>query len=132
MLYARRALAVFASLAVFGCGDSVTGPRDNDRLVSDPRADLQVMTITVGDDVDPDGYLYTFDYGRPDRLEPNGVRFIPNLAPGFHWIELRDIADNCELVDGSNPKAVELMYGERNRVTFSLSCGWHGGAGQVE
>jgi hypothetical protein len=128
MLYARRALAMFAPLAFLACGDSVTGPGDDSQQVADPRADLEVVTVTVGDDPDPDGYVFKIGDRRPDRLEPNGVAFIPDLTPGFHWIELEDIDKNCELVDSSNPKAVELMYGERSRITYRFSCERYGGA----
>ncbi len=101
--------------------------------------DVHLVTETTGQDPDPDGYavwrdgrelIVTYEdpfyyppYTRsfPLRLAADGESIDPQVMPGTHGYELRDLAANCR-VDGANPRTVSVAAGITSEVRFSVIC----------
>jgi hypothetical protein len=101
--------------------------------------DVHLVATTIGHDPDPDGYavwrdgrelILTYEdpfyyppYTRsfPLRLAADGDGADPEVVPGTHGYELRDLAANCR-VDGANPRTVSVAAGITSEVRFSVSC----------
>jgi len=86
--------------------------------------DVQVTTVTGGnaDDLDPDGYTVTIDQNAPVAIGINATETFSQLTPGDHIVTLGDIAANCALDDGENPRTVAVIAGQTTSTPFNLTC----------
>ncbi|NIM51841.1 MAG: hypothetical protein GTO22_21785, partial [Gemmatimonadales bacterium] len=85
------------------------------------RGSLEVLTSTVGDTLDADGYTVTTDGDTSQTIGINETLTIPDLAAGSHTVELGDVAVNCS-VDGLNPRTVSVSAGLTTQTVFPVSC----------
>ncbi|UCF19056.1 MAG: hypothetical protein JSU87_14160 [Gemmatimonadota bacterium] len=94
--------------------------------VNEPRTgDLQVIT-TLKDstdtsaDLDPDGYLVVVDdtLARPAPI--NGWVVFAGLVAGEHRVELRDVADNCEVEESD--RLIYVAAGGLTQTVFEVNC----------
>ena len=82
---------------------------------------LRVITVTTGDNPDPDGYRFSLDRGENQPIGANATASIPNLAAGAHRMQLSGLSDNCQ-VQGSSSRTVNVPGGGSTDVTFNVSC----------
>jgi hypothetical protein len=82
---------------------------------------LRVITVTTGDNPDPDGYRFSLDRGENQPIQANATATIPNLAAGSHRVQLSGLSDNCR-VQGSNARTVSVPGGGSADVTFNVVC----------
>ncbi len=82
---------------------------------------LEVMTLTVGDTLDPDGYPLNLDGATSGTMEVNDVVTFSDLAVGSHSVELSDVAVNCR-VEASNPQTVTVDAGPPAHAVFPVIC----------
>jgi Tol biopolymer transport system component len=89
----------------------------------DPHGDLEVTTATSGMSL-PGGFTVAVD-GEPDQaVGPNGSVVFPGLPAGDHLVELSDLPDHCQVVDGPNPRTVTVTGG-LGSTAFEVTCwGW--------
>jgi hypothetical protein len=83
---------------------------------------LRVTMATTGGDLDPTGYrVNVLGVGFQDGAPVNGSVAFYFLPPGEYWVELQDIAWNCE-VSGANPQAVTVTDGATAELAFAVTC----------
>src|SRR4051794_2198129 len=82
---------------------------------------LRVITVTTGDNPDPDGYRFSLDRGENQPIQANATATITNLAAGAHRVQLSGLADNCR-VQGNSSRTVNVPGGGSNDVTFNILC----------
>ncbi len=84
---------------------------------------VEVTTVTKGEagDLD-DAYTLTLDQGNSSPLGVNATQAFPGLSPGNHTVALGDIAANCSLDDGENPRTLAVTAGQTTSTTFDLTC----------
>lgn len=83
--------------------------------------DLRVTLVTVGEDMDPDGYVLVVDGAGETPVGVNETVTIRNLDDGTHELELTDVADNCE-VNVANPRNVLVTGGATATSGFTVTC----------
>lgn len=112
MLTACGALLLLAG-ACGGDGDSGTDPG--------PQGDYSVVTVTSGEELDPDGYeirvndVFNGFIGANDSLE------FFNRDADTYGVQLVGVAPNCT-VDGENPRQLEVIANAKTATTFEISC----------
>ena len=80
-----------------------------------------MVTRTVGEALDPDGYTIRVD-DLPTLTSPsNGSSEIAGLAVGTHWIRLSGVSANCS-VTGSNPQRVAVTGDDPVQAVFEIDC----------
>lgn len=109
----RGRLLPWVVWGLLGCGgDDNTGPGEGA---------LEIIASTTGAALDPDGYFLMVDNGAPRSLEPTSAITVAALSPGPHTVQLAGITASCVL-DGENPRTVEIAAGETASVRFDITC----------
>ena len=83
--------------------------------------DLEILTVTGGQEADPDGYLVSVAGATPLPMGINDRLLLPGLKPGQTSVELQGVAANCT-VAGSNPRTVNVPEHGAAAVTFEITC----------
>lgn len=81
---------------------------------------LEVMTVTTGLGVDPDGYLIRVDQTDEEAIGMNATLGL-TLASGEHQVELDGVASNCS-VAGNNPRPVTVTANQTVAASFQITC----------
>ena len=82
---------------------------------------VQVTVQTTGDAPDPDGYAASLDGGPSQAVGVNGAVAFPAVAAGPHSVTLAGLAAGC-VVNGSNPRPVDVTTGATVPLTFAVVC----------
>ena len=82
---------------------------------------LQVMTATVGNTLDPDGYSVVIDQMFSETIEVNDTISFAELDLGEHTVRLDGVAVNCA-VSTQNPQVVSVSHGEVAEASFEVEC----------
>ncbi len=82
---------------------------------------LQLVTVTTGDNPDPDGYTVLIDGTSVGFVASTGTLALHNLAPGAHTLELIDVAGNC-VVAGEHPRTLTVAGGVTADETVRIVC----------
>jgi hypothetical protein len=82
---------------------------------------LEVTTVTMGSDLDPDGYTVRVNGNVEQAIGVNGTITFPGLSAGEHQVELVGMASNCT-VGGANPRTVMVTAGQTASTTFEITC----------
>ncbi len=82
---------------------------------------IQVLTVTTGSALDPDGYLVSVDGGAPQPIGANATLVIEGLAFGAHTVELSGASSNCH-INGENPLTVNVVPMNSVAPGFAVSC----------
>src|SRR3989454_672106 len=95
---------------------------------------IEVLAVTSGIDLDPDGYTVQVDGGASRALAVSGTTRFDGLAAGSHTVTLTGAAANCPVAP-DNPRAVSVTTGAVTRDTartmFQVTCGAATGSIQV-
>lgn len=96
------------------------------------KGSIEVTTVTQGnpDDLD-DGYTVAIGAAAATVIGINATETYAQLAPGDHAVTLGDIAPNCTLDDGDNPRTLTVVAGQTTQTTFNLTCAPTTGSIQV-
>jgi hypothetical protein len=84
--------------------------------------DVEVLTSTTGVDPDPDGFSLVVEgksavlIGVVDTVVVAGVHF------GDRQVELQDLASNCSVVNGTNPRTLTVPADDTVSTTFVVAC----------
>ncbi|HEU4523958.1 MAG TPA: hypothetical protein VFR62_03000, partial [Gemmatimonadales bacterium] len=92
-------------------------------LCSEPvSGGFRIAVSTVGTPADEDGYQLSVS-GTPLRtIGLNAEERYEGLAPGAHFVTLKDVADFCQVV-GGNPQRFTVVPGKAVRVSIMVRCG---------
>jgi hypothetical protein len=82
---------------------------------------LNVITSTIGENLDPDGYTVAVDHGTAQAIAVLDTLTISEVSAGNHQITLSGMASNCP-VGGLNPRTVVAIAGETTVTEFALRC----------
>jgi large repetitive protein len=88
---------------------------------------VTVNVVTTGSPSDAGGYAVSIDAGTPVTIDINGSVTFQDLASGGHTVLLTNVAPNC-LIDGENPRTVDVETGETAETTFDVTCDLDAGA----
>ncbi len=100
------------TIAPLGCSD------DDPVVVA--LGDLEIVTVTTGDDLDADGYTVTVDGTPGPAIGPNASVTLPDLPTGSYEVGIDGVALNC--VVGGNPRSVDVLGGATQKVQFDVTC----------
>jgi hypothetical protein len=79
---------------------------------------IQLNLQISGDELDPNGFLFVID-GRDTLALAQSLRF--QFPAGEHTIDLRDVANNCEVTPGFS-QTFDLASDAEVTVTFAIVC----------
>ena len=82
---------------------------------------LDVVTTTSGEDLDPDGYSVSVGGGAATPIGVEDTLSFPGLTPGDYEVLLSSVAANCT-VEGDNPRTVAVSAGATAETTFAITC----------
>jgi hypothetical protein len=82
---------------------------------------ITVSTSTTGPGTDDDGYTARVDAGPEQPVGQNGTVAFTEVTAGTHSVTLGGVATNC-VVEGDNPRSVEVPVGDPVSVAFRVSC----------
>lgn len=88
------------------------------------RGSVEVTTVTVGVDIDPDGYVVRITGGTTDEMRDIGTSAtitVTALDVGMYVLSLEDVAANCTVADNNRP--IEVRAGATRIEDFNISCG---------
>jgi len=103
-----RRLGIVLTLLLISIGCSQSSALDP--------ADLMFVLITVGDELDPDGYTIVIDSAPGVAVPINGEAEVPGLSANSHSFEILGIAPNCRLTNAITPGVLDT----RNSTTVEL------------
>jgi Tol biopolymer transport system component len=87
---------------------------------------IQVTTSTSGVDPDPDGYSVSVGGVGKGQIPANASLGITGIRVGRVAVELSAVSVNC-LVDGANPRMLDVTLGMTVEVAFVITCPPAGG-----
>jgi hypothetical protein len=107
----RTALLLLLPVALSsGCSDTAAPPATGA---------LELRIVTVGDDIDPDGFLLSFG-GGPDQAVPANGTWLWDGPGGTYTLAVTGLAFNCSMT--SVPAALIITTGQRTRASVQVSC----------
>ena len=83
---------------------------------------LEITSATTGTELDGDGYTISIDGGAETSLGANATIRREGLEAGNHTVRLAGLASNC-VMDGDNPRTVEVPADETVSLTVTVTCG---------
>jgi Tol biopolymer transport system component len=108
---ARKALVLCLSLAPAACGDG-----------ADPgTGTVEVITVSGGSDVDPDGYTVHLAGARAETVPANGSVTFAGVTAGDHEVRLTGVRGNCAIPE-AHPRLVRVSEGEIMHTRFEVVC----------
>ena len=87
---------------------------------------LQVTTLTLGDELDPDGYVAEVVNHGSSPIANYGLTSFERLLAGNWEVGLSDVAPNC-IPQDQNPRIVFVSVGATAEVEFQVTCLGGGG-----
>jgi Tol biopolymer transport system component len=108
---ARKALVLCLSLAPAACGDG-----------ADPgTGTVEVIIVSGGSDVDPDGYTVHLAGARAETVPANGSVTFAGVTAGDHEVSLTGVRGNCTVPE-AHPRLVRVAEGEIMHTRFEVVC----------
>ncbi len=83
--------------------------------------EVTFTSSTTGEDIDPDGYLISYDQGLVFELDRNSSRRLIHIPPGDHTLSILDVEPNCTLT-GSATRAVSIAAGQVLPMSVEVVC----------
>jgi hypothetical protein len=115
----RALLTALPFVGAWACTESSTDtlPLEDQRGVGS----VEVTVVTMGSNLDSDGYIVAIDEDRSQAVEVNGVVEFNNLTPGTYEVSLTDEAPNCQVAP-PNPQSVTVTRDIVTEALFSVAC----------
>lgn len=91
---------------------------------TDVVGDLRIVTSTVGQLPDRNGYEIVVEFGAPIPIGSIDSVTVGSVAAGVTRVQLVEttVADNC-LLEGENPRSVNVPAGGLVSTSFDVTCG---------
>lgn len=121
-----------------GVADNCTVSGENPRTVTVPQnagvqtdftinceaivGTVEVITSTTGDDIDPDGYMVAAGGVTPVAIGVVDTVLVSNVPYQNQPVELQGLADNCSVVNGDNPRTINVPKNSMVSTTFVVDC----------
>jgi hypothetical protein len=86
-----------------------------------PLGNLDVSTITNGQNPDPDGYDILVDSVSKGHIGPTAQQSVPFVQVGSRNVKLTGVAPNCS-VQGANPQGITVPLAVVTAVSFTIDC----------
>ena len=83
---------------------------------------LEVTTVTTGQNIDPNGYRISVDEERTETVDANGGALFSGLRAGPWQVTLADLAANCDLSVGMNPRVLNIVEDDTTPTSFIITC----------
>jgi hypothetical protein len=93
---------------------------DDEEIVVPTTGSIGVITVTIGADIDADGYTVAVDGVDGSDVGANSSVTLPSLAAGTYSIGLLGIALNCQ--PATNPQSVDVVAGQTASAQFDVTC----------
>ncbi len=100
----------------FGPGD-ITGDQDE----PEPKGTINVGTLTIGANPDPDGYLASVNEGVAEPITANGSVTFGDMRVGTHNVLLSGFNGTC-VATTANPVYILLLPDSTVTVQFEINC----------
>jgi hypothetical protein len=113
MKFKLSLVLVALMITAVGCGD--------DNPAAPTPGNLEIATVTTGENLDADGYELTIDGETGPAIGVNATVTREDVSPGAYLIQLGDVASNCT-VQGDNPRTVDLAAGQTATTKFDVVC----------
>lgn len=114
------------ALAVSGCGPSIVPiptpavPSPTITTTAEGVGDLEIVTTTSGEALDPDGYAVTVDGVQIRTMTLDQRAALTGVKAGAPIVELKGLASNCRVA--RNPRIVQIAAGAPARTEFAVAC----------
>ena len=109
-------------LGLLAAGSVLTGLSCGGEDIAAPSTgSIEITTVTSGAEPDGNDYAVTIDGGAETAIGANSTLRRDDLQPGSHTVQLTGMASNC-VVQGENPRTLEVRSGEPAPVEFAISC----------
>ncbi len=109
-------------LGLLAAGSVLTGLSCGGEDIAAPSTgSIEITTVTSGAEPDGNDYAVTIDGGAETAIGANSTLRRDDLQPGSHTVQLTGMASNC-VVQGENPRTLEVRSGEPAPVEFMISC----------
>lgn len=82
---------------------------------------LGIQAFTIGDDLDPNGYMVSIGGIASHPIPPNGSVTIDDIPAGEHMVVIADVAANCEVLAGDSITAT-VPYRGSAQIAFTIDC----------
>jgi hypothetical protein len=83
---------------------------------------VEVVTSTTGDNIDSDGFTVAVEGATPVAIGVVDTVLVSNVPYQNREVELQGVADNCSVVNGTNPRTVTVPENSTVSTTFVVSC----------
>ena len=102
------------------CAVLLAGCNRDDINVSD-RGTIELPVATIGDDIDPNGYIIVINPGGFGGAIESEQTLVIDLPADDYTVELTDVAENCTVLS-ENPVSVTLPAFTTITVEFNVLC----------
>jgi Bacterial Ig-like domain (group 1) len=82
---------------------------------------VRVVTSTIGDDPDLDGYQFAIDSGPAQTIGTSATATLNDIALGQHTVVFSGVASNCGIPNGWS-KEVTVTGGDTANAVFPITC----------
>jgi hypothetical protein len=116
---------VSLSAAAVSCGDDQAAPETDGAI--------QIIAETVGEDFDPNGYLWSVNGSQGQLIGHQDTVVVPALEPGNYVVSLSGMEANCTVPEEANPQTITVEPVDTVDARFDITCevlgGGDGGGG---
>lgn len=114
----RNALHI---LIVAGCAAALFAAACSEGPTDPQPGSLRVSIVTVGGDLDQDGYVLTVGQEPPIATASDATLVLENITAGTHSLALAGVAGNCIVAEGT-PNAIAIPPGGMAEVKLTVTC----------
>jgi hypothetical protein len=111
-----------ATLLLLGAGTLAWSACGYDDLATPGEGTLRVATLTTGTGLDANGYTVVANNGEPENIEVTDTIYLENLDVGLYTVTLGGLQENCEALEGTNPREITVLPADTVGVTFNVTC----------
>jgi hypothetical protein len=121
----RLLLLMSLSAGLVSCGDDQAPPPSDGAI--------QIIAETVGEDFDPNGYLWSVNSSQGQPIGHQDTVVVPALEPGNYVVSLSGMEANCTVPEEFNPQTITVEPVDTVDARFDVTCelltGGDGGGG---
>lgn len=93
-----------------------------DDLATPGEGTLRVAALTTGTGLDANGYTVVANNSQPEPIEVVDTIYLENLDTGLYTVTLGGLQENCDALEGTNPRTITVLPADTVGVTFSVTC----------
>ncbi len=120
------ALVLLPPVAFGACGESATGPEEQEQLArTSPMGAIQVSVSVTGSSLGAMELGVALDAQAIRSVQPGRAYTFAQVAAGQHYLWLYGVEKGCT-VDGGLSRQVAVLPGQTETVSFAIRCGGNG------